>query len=87
MKHFKTVGTRRMNDRSILCAGVVNRKLTAHPGHHKKAVTMKSVNRVTLLGHVGMIKNKPLDGDKFVATLKLATLLSPFRDLFSSMPM
>lgn len=34
---------------------------------------MKSVNRVTLLGHVGMIENKPLDGDKFVANFSVAT--------------
>lgn len=38
---------------------------------------MKSVNRVTLLGHVGMIDNKPLDSSKtaaqFVANFSLAT--------------
>ena len=34
---------------------------------------MKSVNRVTLLGHVGMLENKTLDGDKCVANFSVAT--------------
>ena len=34
---------------------------------------MKSVNRVTLLGHVGMLENKSLNGDKSVANFSVAT--------------
>ena len=34
---------------------------------------MKSVNHVTLLGHVGMLENKTLDGDKCVANFSVAT--------------
>ena len=34
---------------------------------------MKSVNRVTLLGHIGMLENKSLNGDKSVANFSVAT--------------